>query len=160
MSRVVVAVGVFLALAPAAHASAADVQVLPDFFWKSGAAASGPDVCPAGYLCLYSDPDYNYTVNEWGGWEQPTGGNMFATRVAVANMGHGMNDRASSLVNHTGRPMKIYEDTDFRGHEFHVGGLNRTQFRTLRPAPTWTGDVNYGPEQGFDWNDKISSVRA
>ncbi|SOB88479.1 peptidase inhibitor family I36 protein [Streptomyces sp. 1331.2] len=159
MSRVVVAVGVLLALAPAGHASAADGQRLPDFFWKNGAEAAGPDTCPKGYFCLYADPDFNYTTNEWGGYEKPTGGNMFATRVAVANLGQGMNDRASSLVNNTGRPMRIYEDADYRGHEHRIGTV-RSHFRTLRPAPSHTSSERYGPEVGFDWNDKISSVRA
>ncbi|WP_033823933.1 hypothetical protein [Kitasatospora sp. MBT63] len=60
----------------------------------------------------------------------------------------------------TPQQWKIYEDAGFRGHTFQDGALGRTRFRSLRPAPSRTGDVNYGPEQGFDWNDSISSVRA
>lgn len=151
--------GLLIALAPVLPGGpAAAAAGQPDTFYVQG--GHGYEACPDGYLCIYDDVQWNTK----GGFpskepKSATGGSMWATKVSDPNL-NGMSDRASSLINNTGRRVTIYQDHKFSGHSFTTTARRRTAYTTLGQAPTGKADqVPYGPEATFNWNDQITSVK-
>lgn len=152
------AAGSFVALALSLPGGTAAGQGQPDTFYVQG--GHGHEACPDGYLCVYDDVQWN-TTGGLPGKEPltPSGGSMWATKVSDPHLNH-MSDRASSLVNNTGRRVTIYQDRKYSGHSFTTTARRRTLYTTLRQAPYGKGDqIPYGPEASFNWNDQITSVK-